>query len=446
MVGCSAAVAAMAGGRIGALAFDEDGVAAAGNDEIIVTVFLRGGCDALNLVAPVDDGVYATRRGSLAVPASAGLAIDPRNSSYGGMALHPATAPLLELYQAGKLAMVHACGLTDSTRSHFDAMDYMERGTPGIRTTSSGWLARHMSTAGAGSGLVPALAASSSPPKSLLNEPSAVALTNPGSFKPEIPYSYRTLKSDRNADPQYTPLMQSLNKMYAGNSAFQTVGRRTLQTIETLSSEELAYTPGPGITYPTNSFGNALKLLAQMIKLEVGLRIATVDYGGWDTHEGQGDGGNVNTYFGGLVGALARGLHAFYNDLPAYADRLTIVVMSEFGRRLGVNASYGTDHGHGGVMMVLGGKTNGGQMYGTWPGLQELDENQDLKITTDFRRVLSEVLVRRLDNPKLGMVFPGYKDYTPLGITGSAADDLPIDYSGSASDRSFIPLVAKPAK
>jgi uncharacterized protein (DUF1501 family) len=429
IAGCSTAIAAMAGGRIADLAFAGELGATAASDEILITVFLRGGCDGLSLVAPYDDGNYVTRRGGLAIPGSAALDINPQNttvtSSFG---LHPQAGPLRELYAAQKLAIVHACGLNDDTRSHFDAMDYIERGTPGNKNTSTGWLTRHLRCVNP-TGALPTLAAGSATPASLLSDLNAISMTDGGSFALSSHWRYSS------------KMLGSLKKFYGGSSAFQTIGARTIQTVETLAAEEMAYTPQPGVAYPDNSFGNALKLVAQMIKLDLGLRIATVDFGGWDTHESQGAGGDPNGYFARQIDTLARSLHAFYNDLPLQQNKLTVVVMSEFGRRLGVNASNGTDHGHGNVMLVLGGKVNGGKMYGAWPGLLDLDQSQDLKITTDYRRVLSEVLVRRLDNPKLGIVFPGYTGYAPLGITGSAADDLPIDYA--AGFKGFLPLSAR---
>jgi uncharacterized protein (DUF1501 family) len=181
------------------------------------------------------------------------------------------------------------------------------------------------------------------------------------------------------------------------------------------------YTPAKGAAYPSGEFGENLKTIAKLIKLGVGLRAATVDLGGWDTHEGQGDGsaGYLNT----LVTELSTGLAAFYTDLagsssPTHADRLTVVVVSEFGRRLSENASHGTDHGHGSGIFVLGGQVNGGQVFTSWPGLQneQLYDRADLAVTIDYRQVLSEIVLRRLGNSQLNTVFPGYEGFQPLGI------------------------------
>ena len=190
------------------------------------------------------------------------------------------------------------------------------------------------------------------------------------------------------------------------------------------------YQPANGATYPQGEFGEQLQVIAQLMKLRVGLSVATLDLGGWDTHDNQGVGGG---YYSNLVARLAQGLAALYLDLDSggndnLANCLTLVLQSEFGRRLRENANRGTDHGHGNVMLVMGGSVNGG-LYGEWPGLgsDQLFDNADLQVTTDFRRVLSEILIRRLGNPRLGQIFPGYGNYTPMGLV--QGDDLPPDYS-----------------
>ena len=445
MMGCSAAIAGMAGGRLGNMVFAHPSAQTTTSDEILVVVFLRGGCDGLSLVVPFDDPHYVTARGDIAVGApgsgaNGALMLNPNNASggfTGGFGLHPKASPLNELYTGGKLAIVHACGLEDDTRSHFDAMDYIERGTPGDKNMPSGWLARHIRAANT-SGKLPTLAASSSAPTSLLSDSNTVAITDPNSYGINASWRYNTGGNGT--------MLSSLKKIYAGSGALQTAGLRTIDTLETIevlkgSEGKLDYSPDASADYLDESFSNSLKSVAQMIKLDLGLRVATVDFGGWDTHEGQGVNGD-NGYYARMVNNLSRGLHAFYNDLPNHRDRVTVVVMSEFGRRVEVNTGGGTDHGHGNVMLLLGGNVNGGKIYGTWPGLVDLDQNQDLRITTDFRTVLSEVLVRRLRDPKLGTIFPGLSKYEPLGVTGSAADDLPIDYT-SALHQVYLPAVVR---
>lgn len=451
MVGCSAAIAAMAGGRLGNMVFAnpaETSSPLAATNEILVTIFLRGGCDGLNLVAPFDDARYVAARGSIRIPENGAqngaLLIDPRNSSYSNSSnfgFHFRASGLKELYDTNKLAIIHACGLDDDTRSHFDAMDYMERGTPGQKRTPTGWLTRHLQSIDAAGGVLPTVAASSSVPASLLSDPDAVALTNVSNYG----LSSGRYNGTNSGVPEYatvSPMMATLKKFYTGSSILQQAGKRTIESIEVLKGLTLPDSTA-GVTYQNNSFGNTLKMVAQIIKLDLGLRIATVDFGGWDTHENQGS--NGDGYFGTQIDTLSRGLHAFYNDLASFHNRLTVVVMSEFGRRLGVNASGGTDHGHGNTMMVLGGNVNGGKLYGNWPGLEDLDQSQDLRITTDYRTVLSEILVRRLGNPKLGTVFPGitpaiYATNTALGVVNGS--DLAIDYTANAGNV-YLPLVVR---
>ncbi|MCS6882626.1 MAG: DUF1501 domain-containing protein [Oscillochloridaceae bacterium] len=439
LVGCSAAIAALAAGRVSQLIF-ADPVGAAGSDEILVVVFLRGGCDGLSLLCPYDDPAYRQARGTLALPLTgqnAPLRIDPRNPSYGASSfgLNSKMPHLRELYDAGRLAMIHACGLNDDTRSHFDAMDYMERGTPGNKTTGSGWITRHLQTSGLTTGLLPAVSAGNQTPASLLAYRDAVAMSNPRSFTINTHWRY-------NRPEESYPLMRALENFYPGSglNPVDVAGRRTIETIKAIRAANPGnYTPRDGVTYPGGSFGNALRTVAQLVKMEQGLRIATVDLGGWDTHENQAYSDGTG-YLPDRLGMLSQGLFALYSDLVDYQNRLTIVVMSEFGRRLGRNASNGTDHGHGNVMLVLGGGVNGGRVYGQWPGLVDLDQGQDLRITTDFRVVLGEIILRRLGNPNLGAIFPGLtaQMFQPLGLV-SGVDPGPIIWSGAADEEPALP-------
>lgn len=413
--GCSAAIAGLAGSRLAHLSFASPENAGA-SDEILLVVFLRGGWDALNVVPPIagpDRGHYETARPNLKVPVAgpeAALALD------GQFGLHPALAPLYDVYQDGKLAVVHAAGLTSDTRSHFDAMQFMEMGTPGVKSTTTGWLTRHLNSAEGlpDTILLPALSAGASQTASLQGSHETVAMTNPDTFSFIGHWLYR--------DQQRS----ALRRMYNGNTWLYEAGTQTLDAIDLIETVDLDnYTPANGAVYPDGSFGDNLEMIAQIIKLDVGLRVATVDLGGWDTHEYQGDGSSG--YMASLLGQLGQGLAAFHLDLDGtgssnYTDRLTAVVKSEFGRRLRENASRGTDHGHGCVLLVMGGHTNGGQVYGQWPGLsnEQLYDGADLEVTTDYRRVLSEILIRRLGNPQLGIVFPGYSDYQPMGIVQGA--------------------------
>ncbi|GAB4130149.1 MAG: DUF1501 domain-containing protein [Roseiflexaceae bacterium] len=465
--GCSAAIAAMAGGRIGGLVFEDLDVAAASrnattNDQILVMVFLRGGCDGLSLVSPFDDPTYRVSRGSIAVPESPtnDLILNINNpgffaglsaSNQSNFALHAntqgtvtnngnpvGTFSLKELYDSGNLAFVHACGLDDDTRSHFDAMDYIERGTPGNKSTSTGWLTRHIQSMNESDGVIPTLAASTNAPASLLGATQAIAATSANSYR--LDHHWRYNNTATNANPA-DALLSTLDQLYDGTSGVVNAGRRTIEAIRALRTVS-GYTTSI-TTYPSGGFGDSLKTVAQIIKLDLGLKIASIDLGGWDHHENQGVNGGT---YANLMTTLSRGLYSFYNDLNAYSNRLTIVVMSEFGRRLGVNASGGTDHGHGNTMMVLGGNVNGGKVYGRWPGLEDLDQGQDLKITTDYRTVLGEAVTRVLGNNKLGTVFPNitpeiYSTATALNIF-NGTDPAEIDYTSSMY-QAFLPHVTR---
>jgi uncharacterized protein (DUF1501 family) len=418
MVGCSAAIASFAGG----LSFTAFGSQAAEpNQDIVIVVFLRGGMDGINLVPPIagpDRGFYEAKRSRIAVPTTGTSAALPLTDLFG---LHPAAAPLVGLYQSQHLAIVHAAGLTSDTRSHFDAMQYMELGTPDSKSSTTGWLTRHLQTANnlPAQVMMPAVAAGTLQPTSLLGSRESIGMASPDDFHFNGHWRY--------GDGQRS----SLRAMYNGSSWLHQAGIQTLDAIDVVEYADPGnYTPGNGAVYPGSSFGDSLQTVAQIIKMQLGLRVATIDLGGWDTHEYQGEAGGG--YFASRIGELAAGLNAFYTDMSNdngvdHNKRITVVVMSEFGRSFSQNESQGTDHGHGNVMLVLGGAVKGGQVYGPWPGLatEQLYDRRDLAITTDYRRVLSEILIRRLGNPNLGTIFPGYQDYTPLGIL-EGADMEPI--------------------
>lgn len=420
MVGCSAAIASMAGGlQYTAFGSPNDEP----NHDILVVVFLRGGMDGLSVVMPLDGadrGYYEANRERLFIPTSGDNAALQLTSQFG---LHPGAAPLMDLYTDNKLAIIHAAGLTSDTRSHFDAMQYMEMGTPGSKAATKGWLTRHLETMGGlpDEIIIPVMATGGSQPTSLQASSEAISLSSPNDFSFGGHWRWRDMQR------------QALRQMYAGdNSWLHAAGRQTLDAIDVIEYANPGnYTPGNNADYPNNNYGRGLQTVAQIVKMQLGLRVATVDLGGWDTHDGQGDHGTG--YFNNQVSDLSRGLNALMTDLSNangtdHTQRLTVVVMSEFGRSFRENASRGTDHGHGNLMFVLGGAVNGGQVYGAWPGLapEQLYDRRDLAITTDYRRVLSEIMIRRFTNPNLGIVFPGYADYQPLGIMDGA--DIPPNY------------------
>ncbi len=416
LAGCSAAIAGMAGAKLNLTVFgsplDEP------NQSIYVNIFLRGGCDALNLIPPIagdDRGYYEAARPNLQLPTSGEEPAIPLNSQFG---IHPAAASLFDLYQDNKLAIVQAVGLHEDTRSHFDAMEFIESGTPGVKGAGNGWLTRHLISAGGieGDPLVPVMAVGNQHPTSLLGNRDTLVTARLSDFDFSLGH-WQWRDAQR----------FSLRKLYGGSSPVHVAGLEALNAVSIIEGQNFDdYVPSNGAVYPSGGFGDSLKSIAQMIKAQVGLQIVTLDLGGWDLHlyQGNGSGGQ----FASLLGDLADGLTAFYTDLDTQVTkRMTITVMSEFGRRLRQNATYGLDHGHGGMMLVLGGEVNGG-IYGQWPGLRndQLYDGADLAVTTDYRRVLSEILIRRFGNPHLGIVFPGYRDYAPLGIV--QGQDIPPDY------------------
>jgi uncharacterized protein (DUF1501 family) len=397
-MGCSPSIAALTGARLSNVSF----AAQDSSRDILVVVFLRGGWDALNVVPPLsgeDRGFYEKARPSLKIPDNTLL---PLNDQFG---LHPALAPLHELYQQGHLGIVHAVGLNYDTRSHFDAMEYIELGTPGSKSMTSGWITRHLQGIPDGvSSLIPVVAAPSQP-TSLLGMASTVSMSTVNDFQ--------QWDNGFLAEQQ-----EALRNMYAGNSLIHQVGLRTLDAVQAVAPlTENEYQPSNGAQYQDDELGNQMKTVAQMIKMDAGLQVATVDFGGWDMHENE----SWNPQDGWLpdqLRSLGQNLASFYLDLDSgFTDRLSLVVMSEFGRRLTQNDSQGTDHGHGSVMLALGGAVNGGQVYGAWPGLHndQLYDHADLAVTTDYRQVLGELLVNRLGNSNMGDVFPGFSP-SPIGL------------------------------
>lgn len=362
--------------------------------DTLVVVFLRGGMDGLGAVLPVGEGAaFYDRRRETAVPERDVLDLD------GFFAFHPALAPLLPVYQAGHLAVVHAAGSPDPSRSHFDAQEYMERGTPGVRVTETGWLTRHLQTLPwQNDSPFRAVAMGSMLPSALQGPEPTLALDSLDGFDLQVPEQLRGAVS------------RSLAGLYRSADASTAFGREADTLFATMRDlRALAADGGRGEArgdYPDTPFGASLRQVAQLIRADVGLEVACVDLGGWDTHEEQG---GAEGQFAELLAELAGGLAAFHADLADRSDRLTVVAMSEFGRMLTENASGGTDHGRGGAMWVMGGGVRGG-VHAAWPTLapHALDDG-DLAITTDFRDVLAEILVQRMHGTAVDRVFPGYR-------------------------------------
>jgi uncharacterized protein (DUF1501 family) len=375
--------------------------------DVLVCVFLRGGADALNVVVPYGEDEYFTGRPRLAFrpPGSGPYAVLDLDGFFG---FHPFLAPLKELYDDGVLAVVHAAGSPDRTHSHFDAQDFMERGTPGSKSVPTGWLGRHLASLDTGNDSpFRAVGLGSILQFSLRGPVRATALRSIADFH---------LHGRPGQEAETARFQARLSSMYAGDAWLDLQARQAFETVSALAAADPgSYQPANGAEYPGGELGIALRQVAQLIKADLGLEVACVDLGGWDSHAGQG---RVIGEMSAAVTELARGLSAFYTDLGGRMGRVTVVTLSEFGRRVKENASAGTDHGHGGFMFLLGGQVHGGRVFGTWPGLapEQLIGPGDLAITTDYRTVLAEVVERRLLNPRLDEVFPGFTSPGHLGV------------------------------
>jgi uncharacterized protein (DUF1501 family) len=352
---------------------------ASSGKKILVAIFQRGAADGLNIVAPFGEPRYYELRPTLAIPATSAIDLN------GFFGLHPSLAPLKPIYDAKALAIVHATGSPDATRSHFDAQDYMEAGTPGMKSTRDGWLNRALAPQSPQSSPLRALALGPSLPRMLRGKNPAVAVNNLVDFQVRDAASAEMFES-----------------MYSRSAE----GRDTFEAVRILkATQKENYTPAGGAAYPAGRFGQSMRQIAQLIKAGVGVEVAFADIGGWDTHVNQA--GQLANHLTELGQALA----AFYRDLGDRMADVAVVTMSEFGRTARENGNRGTDHGHANVMFVLGGSIRGGAVLGDWPGLapNQLYESRDLAVTTDFRDVLSELVSSHLGAPQIGAVFPGYQ-------------------------------------
>lgn len=378
------------------------------SDPILVVVFLRGGADGLSLVAPSGDRNYISARpAELRVHAKGerkGFALKEAISD-AGFHWHHEAKGLSQLYNAGELAIVHASGLTDGTRSHFEAEDKMERAAPSAGTSAGGWLARWVQSVKP-QGILPALALGPAAPDSLR-----------GAMEVAVAQDLSGLRIA--PGHHYSNQIKAIFAKQLGQDALLGAPmRRILQLSQEIEAKVALDGDGnlkpyePTVEYPAdNPLSDQLKSVAQAIKLDLGLRVTTVDFGGWDTHVNQAN--DIGTQIRFLSSALI----SFWRDLGNLRDRVSIIVMSEFGRRLKSNDSGGTDHGHGNVMMMLGAKVKGGNMYGTWPGLDNdaLDDGADLAITTDYRHVLAEMMKAHMGATDTSVLFPGFAAQ-PLGF------------------------------
>ena len=374
--------------------------------KVLVVVFQRGAVDGLSMVVPHGDGGYYAARPTIAVsqPGRPDGALDLD----GHFGMHPRLAPLHALYTRGSLAVVHACGSPDPTRSHFDAQDYMETGTPGVKSTQDGWLNRVLARRhdAEHAGAMRAVALSAQLPRVLQGSSPALAMASLARM--DVTGGARAGEA---FEAQYAA---------AADQVLQRTGREAFDAVRTLRAVQAR---GPrqadAAAYPRSPFGDALRQVAQLVKADVGLEVAYAEIGGWDTHVNQG---GADGQLASRLADVGRTLGAFVTDLGTQMQDVVVVTMSEFGRTVAENGTRGTDHGHGNAMLVLGGPVRGGRVYGRWPGLEpgQRYDGRDLAITTDFRDVFSELITTHLGVADLRTVFPGH-DWTPsraLGLLG----------------------------
>lgn len=391
----------------------------AGKGDVIITVFLRGGMDGLSLIVPHGDDDYYRARPTLALaaPKKGSGSVTDLDGFFG---MHPsAAAALVPHFQEGRLAAVQAIGSSDQTRSHFEAMSAMERGLKGggpdyASGEASGWMARYLNaTPPADPSPLRAVAFSHVMPDTLRGATDTSVLSTLAEYQLNAP--------ETEAGRRYVASLHALYEKGADPASVS--GREIQRVLKTLRSVDPAnYKPANGALYPETHLGGGLRQVAILIKANVGLEAAFLDREGWDTHVAQG----------GATGYLALGFQDVADSLAAFAKDMgqegltgvTVIVQTEFGRRVRENSGLGTDHGRGSAMLLLGGSVNGGKVYGTWPGLalKTLEGPGDLRVTTDYRTVFAEVLSRRTPRGEksLAAIFPGWQKVPALGVVRQA--------------------------
>lgn len=366
-------------------------LAAAG--PVLVCLFQRGAVDGLSMVVPHADSLYYRERPRIAVPRAEVIDLD------GHFGLHPRLAPLKALWDSKAMAVVHAVGSPDPTRSHFDAQDYMESGTPGVKATADGWANRYCTSA-RDHDATPFRAVAFGPqlPRALAGSAPSLAIDDLQAFG---------LRARQPAVRD--KLTAAFEAMYQGAATglLAPSAAEGFAAVEVLKRvDPTRYAPANGAEYPAGRLGRSLLQIAQLIKADVGLEIAFADVTGWDTHVNQGA---TQGSLAARLDELGRGLSAFARDLGERLRDVVVLTMSEFGRTVSENGNAGTDHGHATAMLVLGGPVNGGKVVGPWPGLDPAArfEGRDLAVTTDFRDLFGELLVQHLGARDLRPVFPG---------------------------------------
>ena len=383
------------------------GAGAFPRNKILVAIFQRGAADGLNIVVPHGEKNYYAMRPTIAIPrlgpnvAKEDAVVDLD----GHFGLHPSLSPLYSLWDSRQLAIVHAAGSPDPSRSHFDAQDYMESGTPGLKATNDGWLNRAIPRATGKVSPLRAVSLGPNLPRTMRGDNPAVAVDTVNNFK----------VGDANA----SAILQSL---YSGthDQVLNGTGRETFEAMSILQSlQKTPYQPAAGVTYPKGKFSDNMRQIAQLIKANVGVEVAFADIGGWDHHVNEVGARASQGPLANLLNEFGQTLAAFHRDLGGRMNDVVVVTMSEFGRTAHENGNRGTDHGHANCMFVLGGDVKGGKVYGQWPGLanEQLNEGRDLALTTDFRAVLGELVGNHLGNRNLRAVFPNYEG-TPRDYRG----------------------------
>jgi uncharacterized protein (DUF1501 family) len=371
-----------------------------GRKKVLVTIFQRGAVDGLNMVVPHGDSEYYNLRRSIAIkkPNENGGAINLD----GFFGLHPSMKPLESFWKDKKLAVVQSAGSPDNTRSHFDAQDYMESGTPGNKGTRDGWLNRVLqSTSVKADSPFRSVSMTQQLPRSLYGRAPSVAMTNLADFAIKAGVYSQNIKGG----------FEGLYEQNAKDSLGQ-AGKETFEAVNYLKTANPAqYQPENGAVYPNTELGRSLRQIAQLIKAGVGLEVAFAESKGWDTHTNQGAAQNPSQgQLGNLLRDFGGAIAAFGTDLGKRMDDVVVITMSEFGRTARENGSRGTDHGHGNAMFILGNSVKGGKVYGDWKGLKndQLWEGRDLAVTTDFRDIFAEAAHKHMGTKDLAKIFPNY--------------------------------------
>ncbi len=365
--------------------------------KILVAVFQRGAADGLNVVVPFAEKRYYDLRPTIAVPKPGPGSEDAAIDLDGFFGLHPSLAPLKPIFEAKHLAIVDAVGSPDPTRSHFDAQDFMESGTPGLKATRGGWMNRALPPEQGQPSPLRAVALGPGLPRTLRGANPAVAINDLPEFQ------IRDAGVASAFETMYTT---------APDPRLRSTGKETFEAVKLLQSlQKQPYTPAGGAQYPQGRFGQSLQQIARLIKANVGVEVAFADIGGWDHHVNELGQRASQGQLANLLREFGQSLSAFWQDLGDRMGDVTLVTMSEFGRTARENGNRGTDHGHANVMFVMGGGVRGGKVYGDWPGLEPGQRygGRELKLTTDFRDVLGELVYGHLGNRNLKTVFPGYE-------------------------------------